>query len=45
MTEQPQVQSEGLVHENTEWTCSEMDPWKPEPLVPAEFSFVSFGQL
>lgn len=30
----PQVQAEGLIPENTEWTCSEMDPWQPEPLVP-----------
>lgn len=43
MTEQPQVQSEGLVHENTEWTCSEMDPWQPELLVLGEFCFASSG--
>lgn len=44
MTEQPQVQSEGLVHENTEWTYREMDPWQLEPLVPGEFCYASSGQ-
>lgn len=48
MTEQPQIQSEGLVHENTERTCSEMDPWQPElpgwVLVLGEFCFASSGQ-